>query len=103
MSTPAPCTGRSRCWLLDQGIDPADASRVARLVSDPATAPTIEVVTDPDEPRVCVNGVDVTDRIRDADVTAEVSAVSAVAEVRTMLVAIQRRVAERRRGRARGP
>jgi cytidylate kinase len=81
------------CWLLDQGVDPAAASRVAGLVSDPATAPTIDVVTDPDEPRVCVNGVDVTERIRDADVTDQVSAVSAVAEVRTMLVAIQRRVA----------
>jgi cytidylate kinase len=81
------------CWLLDQGIDPADTRRVAAVVTDPTTVPSVDVVTDPDHPGVCVNGVDVTDRIRDTDVTDRVSAVSAVAEVRTLLVAIQRRVA----------
>jgi cytidylate kinase len=80
-------------WLLDQGIDPAEADQVALMVSDPATAPAVEVVTDPDQPGVRINGVDVTDRIRDNGVTDQVSAVSAVAEVRTLLVAIQRRIA----------
>jgi CMP/dCMP kinase len=82
------------CWLLDQGVDPVDQERVAALVTDPATAPTVEVVTDPDRPGVRIDGRDVTDRIRDADVTAQVSAVSAVAQVRTLLVEIQRRVAD---------
>ena len=43
--------------------------------------------------RTLLNGADVTDRIREADVTARVSAVAARPEVRTALVARQRRVA----------
>jgi CMP/dCMP kinase len=80
-------------WLLDQGVDVTDSAAVAALVSDPATAPSLEVTTDPDRPGVVVDGRDVTSHIRDAEVTAAVSAVSAVPQVRALLVGIQREVA----------
>ena len=80
-------------WLLDRGVDVTDAETVARLVCDPATAPVVDVTTDPDRPGVVVDGVDVTAHIRDADVTGSVSAVSAVPEVRARLVQIQRDIA----------
>jgi CMP/dCMP kinase len=80
-------------WLLDRGVDVTDAATVAGLVGDPATAPVLLVTTDPDQPGVVVDGRDVTGHIRDADVTAAVSAVSAVAEVRALLVRIQREIA----------
>jgi cytidylate kinase len=50
----------------------------------------LEISTDPKAPQVSIDGVDVTERIRSAEVTAAVSAVSAIPELRTMLVARQR-------------
>jgi len=52
----------------------------------------IEVGTDPDSPAISVDGVDVGRPIRTAEVTAAVSAVSAVPEVRERMVAEQRRI-----------
>ncbi len=53
-------------------------------------AATIEVATDPVRPETRLNGRSVDDEIRSARVTASVSAVSAVPEVREVLVAQQR-------------
>jgi cytidylate kinase len=50
----------------------------------------LEISTDPSAPQISIDGVDVTERIRSAEVTAAVSAVSAIPELRTMLVARQR-------------
>ncbi len=73
---------RALAWLgLERGIDFADEGSVIRLVhelGDPLT-------TDPDDVRVTVDGSDVTEAIRQPRVTAVVSAVARVPEVRRRL------------------
>jgi CMP/dCMP kinase len=78
---------RAAAWLaLRDGIGPADTGRlIARLAAAP-----LEVRTDPDAPTVQIDGVDVTRAVRGADVTAAVSAVSAVPGVREIMVRRQR-------------
>jgi cytidylate kinase len=78
---------RAMTWaVLDAGISPDDADRVAALV------PTVEIVsgTDPQGPTIHVGSTDVAGPIRGDAVTGAVSAVSAVPEVRSRLVEIQR-------------
>ena len=75
-------------WLLDRGVDPGDPAVVARLAAEPV----IEVSTDPQAPRTWVDGEDVTEAIRTREVTAAVSAVAAVPEVRAHLIARQRAI-----------
>jgi cytidylate kinase len=72
--------------VLDAGVDPADADAVARVVA----AADIEVGTTADAELVRVDGVDVAERIRGAEVTRAVSPVSAVPAVRRQLVDRQR-------------
>jgi CMP/dCMP kinase len=72
--------------VLDAGIDPEDAGAVANTVA----AARIEVGTAADTELVRVDGVDVATRIRGAEVTRAVSAVSAVPAVRRQLVDQQR-------------
>ncbi len=72
--------------VLDAGIDPGDAEAVARTVA----AARIVVGTEAGSERVEVDGADVAVRIRSAEVTGAVSAVSAVPAVRRQLVAQQR-------------
>jgi CMP/dCMP kinase len=72
--------------VLDAGIDPEDADAVARLVA----TTTIEVGTAAGTKVVTVDGADVATRIRGAEVTRAVSAVSAVPAVRRQLVDQQR-------------
>ena len=72
--------------VLDAGVDPEDAEAVAAAV---ATA-RIEVGTHAHTELVEVDGVDVAVRIRGAEVTRAVSAVSAVPSVRRRLVDQQR-------------
>jgi cytidylate kinase len=72
--------------VLDAGVDPADADAVARVVA----AACIEVGTTAGAELVRVDGVDVADRIRGAEVTRAVSPVSAVPAVRRRLVDRQR-------------
>lgn len=76
--------------VLAEGLDPADAEVVARR----AGTVTIEIVTDPEVDRVTADGQDVTELIRSPEVTAAVSAVSAIPAVRRRLVEIQRSLAE---------
>ena len=75
--------------VLRAAVDPTDTAAV-----DAATQVLPLVVgTDPEHPHVQLAGEDVSDEIRGAQVTAAVSAVSAVPAVRQRLVAHQRRIA----------
>jgi cytidylate kinase len=71
---------------LDSGADLDDAGAITESVS---TA-KIFISTDPSDVRVEVDAVAVDVRIRSQEITAAVSAVSAVPAVRTLLVAAQR-------------
>jgi cytidylate kinase len=74
-------------WALDQGLSEIDVpGRLAQCV--------IVNRTDPTDPHISVNGVDVSDAIRTPEVTSAVSRFSAVPEVRTALVGQQQKVAE---------
>ena len=59
-------------------------------ITDKATTIDLHISTDPAPARVSVGGTDVSTQIRSADVTAAVSAVSAVGAVRSAMVARQR-------------
>lgn len=72
--------------VLDAGVDPTDAEAVARTVAEAG----IVVGTEAGTEQVEVGGTDVAARIRGAEVTLAVSAVSAVPAVRRQLVAQQR-------------
>jgi cytidylate kinase len=72
--------------VLDAGVDPEDAAAVAAVVA----RARIEVGTEAGTEVVRVDGVDVAVRIRGAEVTRTVSAVSAVPAVRRQLVEQQR-------------
>ncbi|MBY6311632.1 MULTISPECIES: (d)CMP kinase [Nocardiaceae] len=78
-------------WVLSQGVDSTDVDAVTTAV---ASLP-LEIGTDPATERVEVAGEDVTGPIRGGEVTAAVSAVSAVPAVREKLVAMQRDIAMR--------
>jgi cytidylate kinase len=75
-------------WLLDRGVDTTDSERVARLAAEPV----IEVSTDPRAPWTRVDGTDVSEAIRSREVTAAVSAVAAVPQVRAHLITMQREI-----------
>jgi len=78
---------RAVTWaLLDHGVDVDDPVTVAEA----ARSVAIDVGTDPAEPSIRANDVDVTAPVRAAEVTAAVSAVSAVPEVRALMVELQR-------------
>lgn len=76
-------------WMLANGVDVADPLAVA----DQAGKPVIVSGTDPVAPTITVDGADVSGPIRGAEVTAAVSAVSAVPEVRAQLLVTQRTAA----------
>jgi CMP/dCMP kinase len=75
-------------WMLRQGVDVHDAAAVAARCAEP------EIVsgTDPLAPTITVDGADVAIAIRQDDVTAAVSPVSVVPEVRARLLRLQRDV-----------
>jgi CMP/dCMP kinase len=72
--------------VLEAGVDPEDAEAVARTVAGTRLVVGTEAATE----RVEVDGTDVATRIRGAEVTRAVSAVSAVPAVRRQLVDQQR-------------
>lgn len=78
--------------VLAAGIDPADDEAVAGSLA----GLTLDPPTDPDGQRHVLDGADVTARIREADVTAAVSAVSANPAVRAFLLDTQRAIAHAR-------
>ena len=75
-------------WLLREGVDVRDVAAVAAV----ADRPRIESGTDPLAPTITVDGIDVSVEIRSEEVTAAVSPVSAVPEVRARLLELQREV-----------
>ena len=78
---------RAVTWfVLDRKVDPADSEAVVALIPD------LELVsgTDAAAPTIHVNGVDVAGPIRGDDVTAAVSLVSALPQVRERLRELQR-------------
>ncbi|TWG97836.1 cytidylate kinase [Nocardioides sp. J9] len=75
-------------WMLRNGVDVHDATAVAAH----AQAPVIESGTDPAGPTIAVDGTDVSVEIRSDEVNGAVSPVSAVPEVRTRLVELQREI-----------
>jgi CMP/dCMP kinase len=75
--------------VLRAGIDPADEQAVVEV----ARTSDVSVATDPDAPAVLLDGEDVSAEVRGPAVTSAVSAVSAVPEVRRMLVDLQRSLA----------
>ncbi|WP_197321202.1 (d)CMP kinase [Saccharomonospora sp. NB11] len=74
--------------VLRAGVDPTDADAVVEAVR----RARMEVATDPAAPTARLDGEDVSAAIRTEEVNRAVSPVSAVAEVRELLVAEQRRV-----------
>ena len=79
-----------RAECLRQGIDPADAATVTQV----ARTITITFGTSPAGQTVTANGRDVTSEIRTPEVDRNVSAVSAIPEVRTAMVELQRAYGE---------
>jgi CMP/dCMP kinase len=80
---------RAATWaVLHAGVDLSDIEGIIKVVNDIE----ITVGTDPDRQTVQVNGVSVEAEIRGPEVTAAVSAVSAVPAVRQVLVARQRQL-----------
>ncbi len=75
-------------WMLDRGVDVNDAAAVAAR----ADAPVLVSGTDPTAPTITIDGTDVAGPIRSQEVTAAVSAVSAVPEIRARLLREQRDV-----------
>jgi cytidylate kinase len=76
-------------WVLHQGVALDDTERIGRL----ARSLPLELTTTPDAQRVVVDGHDITRDIRGPEVTAAVSAVSAVPMAREVLVERQRELA----------
>ena len=73
-------------WMLGRGVDVRDPVAVAARCDDL----TVTSGTDPSAPSIAVDGVDVSGPIRSAEVTAAVSPVSTVPEVRAKLLQLQR-------------
>ncbi len=74
--------------VLRAGVDPAESAAVCEVVA----RRHIEVGTEADTSRVLLDGEDVSAEIRGPAVTIAVSPVSAVPQVRVLLVAAQRRI-----------
>lgn len=83
-------------WFMAQDTGAAGTAGTAGfdegLVAARATKPVIEVSTDPDDPWTRVDGRDVSEDIRTREVSARVSAVARVPEVRQHLIAAQRAI-----------
>jgi CMP/dCMP kinase len=75
-------------WMLQHDVDVEDAAAVAARAEEPV----LDSGTDPDAPTITVDGTDVAGPIRSPEVTAAVSAVSAVPEIRARLVRLQREI-----------
>jgi cytidylate kinase len=74
-------------WALRQGVDPGDMHRVEQL----AIASNIDLAPG----RISLNGEDITDAIRTAEVSSGASKVAVIPGVRRAMVAKQRAIGER--------
>ncbi|MCQ4628147.1 (d)CMP kinase [Corynebacterium sp. CCUG 65737] len=75
--------------VLRAGVDPSDTDAVIEATRDLP----LEVSDDPDSTEVLFDGENVAREIREREVTQNVSAVSAIPEVRVNLVELQRKLA----------
>jgi len=73
-------------WMLEREVDLGDPKAIA----DHANEPVLVSGTNPLAPTISVDGIDVAGPIRSQQVTAAVSAVSAVPAVRARLLQVQR-------------
>ena len=76
---------------LESALDPANTE----AVTDLAQRVDIKLEGDPDSLRVWLDGIDVTERIREDDITAMSSIVSSIPGVRRAMVARQREMGKR--------
>lgn len=82
---------RAVTWaVLRSGVDPENAESVTKVASEV----DLKIGVDPEAPSVTADGIAVDRDIRGPEVTAAVSAVSAVPAVREILVALQRQIIE---------
>lgn len=75
-------------WMIDQGVDFEDPAAIAARSGEPLLVSG----TDPQHPTITVDGRDVAVEIRSQEVTAHVSAVASVPEVRQRLLELQRSI-----------
>jgi CMP/dCMP kinase len=73
-------------WLLQQHVELTDTTAVVARIAEPR----IEVGTDPERPRITVDGHDVAGPIRTRQVSNSVSTVAAIPAVRALLIGRQR-------------
>ena len=73
-------------WLQEHQVDLTDTAAVVAKIAEPR----IEVGTDPERPRITVDGLDVAGPIRTRQVSNSVSTVAAVPQVRALLIGRQR-------------
>lgn len=87
---------RAATWLvLNSDVDASDQDAVAALIEAADIASTMT----PSEPAIAINGIDVTEAIREPAVSAAVSSVATNLAVRANLIARQRAIiAEARQG-----
>jgi cytidylate kinase len=78
--------------VLEAGVDPQDEPQVAKLIR----ATNVQVTAGDGEPRVLVDGSDVTARLRTPEVTLAAAHVSRLPEVRAKLIEMQRTFARGR-------
>jgi len=78
---------RAACWsAIDAGIDPADTPAVARHVREL----DLTMGTDPEAPSVTVRGINISEAIRQPEISASVSKVAVNLDVRAELIQRQR-------------
>ncbi|MFW6599681.1 (d)CMP kinase [Propionibacteriaceae bacterium Y2011] len=80
---------RAAAWLVrERGTDPQDRAAVAELVDGAELA----ISTSPTQPQIRIEGHDVTEAIRDPEISATVSNVATNQDVRRSLIARQRAI-----------
>jgi CMP/dCMP kinase len=77
---------------------PIASPEAADLAADVAAGTRIELVAGPEGTRVLLDGEDVTDRIREPEISLFASAVSAIPAIRRLLVSEQQRLGRERGG-----
>ena len=73
-------------WLLEQQVELTDTAEVLARIAEPR----IEVGTNPQRPRITVDGLNVAGSIRTRQVSNAVSTVAAIPQVRELLIGRQR-------------
>ncbi len=79
---------RAIAWKsLDEGIDPSDRKSIIRMLG----SMRMKVEPRNNKMRICIDGKDVTNKLRARNITQRSSVLSAIGEVRKYLVGIQRK------------